>query len=161
MLIQINQFRPHHSISAEIHTCPEPESAAELYLDLLKRSLTRALTATERDRHHFEATLPWKRKLVQAVQRFLSGRNLELVRLRQSKAIDYVESGNKTRDRVEDAETMLGLKQLDNMQYCVTEVIRNRIPGDLLEAGVWRGGMTIFMRGLLKKPEERTIGVYG
>jgi hypothetical protein len=32
----------------------------------------------------------------------------------------------------------------------VDDVISNDVPGDLLEAGVWRGGASIFMRGMLK-----------
>jgi O-methyltransferase len=38
-----------------------------------------------------------------------------------------------------DCETMIGLKGLDNL-HCVTEILSNGGPGDLLEAGVWRGG---------------------
>jgi O-methyltransferase len=48
------------------------------------------------------------------------------------------------------AETMIGYKRLSNVQYCVTEVIRNNIPGDLIETGVWRGGAVIFMRAILE-----------
>jgi hypothetical protein len=48
------------------------------------------------------------------------------------------------------AHTMVGLKRLENVQHCVESVLRAAIPGDLLEAGVWRGGVTIFMRALLK-----------
>jgi hypothetical protein len=48
------------------------------------------------------------------------------------------------------AHTMIGLKRLDNIQYCVEDVLKNNIPGDLMETGVWRGGATIFMRALLK-----------
>ena len=49
-----------------------------------------------------------------------------------------------------DAETMVGLRRLDNIQYCVEKVLRQEVPGDLIETGVWRGGSTIFMRALLK-----------
>jgi hypothetical protein len=48
------------------------------------------------------------------------------------------------------AQTMIGAARLGNIQSCVADVIRRQIPGDLLEAGVWRGGATIFMRALLK-----------
>ncbi len=56
------------------------------------------------------------------------------------------------------AETMIGLKRLDNLHECIKAVIRDRVPGDLLEAGVWRGGATIFMRAALlayKEPDRR------
>jgi hypothetical protein len=48
------------------------------------------------------------------------------------------------------AITMLPLARLDNLQFCVESVIKEGIPGDLIETGVWRGGATIFMRGILK-----------
>jgi hypothetical protein len=48
------------------------------------------------------------------------------------------------------AHSMIGMPRLDNIQYCVEEVLRTGVPGDLIEAGVWRGGATILMRGILK-----------
>ena len=59
------------------------------------------------------------------------------------------------RDWPVTAHTMIGLKRLDNLQYCVEEILKNNVPGDLLEAGVWRGGASIFMRALLKAHGER------
>jgi O-methyltransferase len=47
------------------------------------------------------------------------------------------------------AETMSGLRRLDNAAACVARVVHNRVPGDILEAGVWRGGTTILMRAVL------------
>jgi O-methyltransferase len=47
------------------------------------------------------------------------------------------------------ADTMIGLKRLENIEYCFNEVIKNNIPGDFIETGVWRGGATIFMKALL------------
>lgn len=52
-------------------------------------------------------------------------------------------------DWPEHAETMVGLRRLDNVQACVEDVLRRGVPGDLLEAGVWRGGTTILMRAVL------------
>lgn len=48
------------------------------------------------------------------------------------------------------AHTMIGIKRLENIEYCVREVLKHNVPGDLIEAGVWRGGGTIFMRAVLK-----------
>lgn len=48
------------------------------------------------------------------------------------------------------AHTMIGLKRLDNIQYCLEDILTNGVPGDLIETGVWRGGATIFMRAVLK-----------
>jgi O-methyltransferase len=49
-----------------------------------------------------------------------------------------------------EAETMVGLKRLDNLEFCVADVIRRGVPGDLIETGVWRGGAAIFMRAVLE-----------
>ena len=48
------------------------------------------------------------------------------------------------------AHTMIGMKRLDNLQYCVESILNENIPGDLIETGVWRGGATILMRAILK-----------
>jgi hypothetical protein len=48
------------------------------------------------------------------------------------------------------AHTMVGLKRLDNVQYCVEQVLRDGVPGDLIETGVWRGGVCILMRAVLR-----------
>lgn len=45
--------------------------------------------------------------------------------------------------------TMSTLKLLDNVQFCVEDALTHGVPGDLIEAGVWRGGMTILMRAIL------------
>ena len=48
-----------------------------------------------------------------------------------------------------DAETMVGIKRLENVQACIADVVRDGVPGDLIEAGTWRGGCAIFMRAAL------------
>jgi O-methyltransferase len=45
---------------------------------------------------------------------------------------------------------MVGQKRLDNLQTCVTSALREGVPGDLVETGVWRGGAAILMRAVLK-----------
>ena len=49
-----------------------------------------------------------------------------------------------------DAHTMIGIKRLDNLLQCIEDILLRNVPGDLLEAGVWRGGAAIFMRAVLK-----------
>ena len=48
-----------------------------------------------------------------------------------------------------EAETMVGLMRMHNIEYCVTDILRWNVPGDLAETGVWRGGACIFMRAIL------------
>lgn len=48
-----------------------------------------------------------------------------------------------------DAETMIGDVRLKNIEELVTRVLKDEVPGDLVECGVWRGGACIFMAGIL------------
>ena len=47
------------------------------------------------------------------------------------------------------AHTMIGIRRLENLQQCIEVVLDENIEGDLIEAGVWRGGACIFMRAVL------------
>ena len=44
---------------------------------------------------------------------------------------------------------MIGRKRLDNIEFCVKDVLGRGVQGDLIETGVWRGGAVIFMRAIL------------
>jgi hypothetical protein len=59
------------------------------------------------------------------------------------------ESRAEGRDWPATAETMIGSARLDNLQSCIVKVLDDGVPGDLLEAGVWRGGASILMRAVL------------
>ncbi len=48
------------------------------------------------------------------------------------------------------ALSMIGRRRMDNLQECIENVIKDGIPGNFIECGVWRGGATIFMRAMLK-----------
>jgi O-methyltransferase len=133
------------SVKAE----PSPETPAELYLDLIKKTLTRVIVANGLDRRTIHPTDGAKSRLIHWLNMKLRSFGAEIVRLSPSSAEDYLESGREAANRIEDAETMLGTRQLDSMQHCIADVLENDVPGDLLEAGVWRGGMTIFMRAVL------------
>jgi O-methyltransferase len=121
-------------------TVPAPLTAAELYLDLLKKTLTRYTFGS----------------LSQMVQEQPIDDEQLQVRVTPS-AQDARLDG---RDWPADAETMIGLKRLDNIQHCVADVLRRGVPGDLIETGVWRGGASIFMRGVLKAYGDTTRTVW-
>lgn len=59
------------------------------------------------------------------------------------------------------AHTMVGLARLDNVHECLNRVIAEGIPGDFIETGVWRGGVCILARGILKAHgiTDRTVWV--
>lgn len=48
------------------------------------------------------------------------------------------------------AHTVIGINKLNNLQRCIEDTIADGISGDMIEAGVWRGGAVIFMRAVLK-----------
>ena len=54
------------------------------------------------------------------------------------------------RDWPHEAETMVGTHRLTHLAACVADLVNEDVPGDLVEAGAWRGGSCILMRGALK-----------
>jgi O-methyltransferase len=48
------------------------------------------------------------------------------------------------------AHSMVGTLRLQNVRALTEIVLRDQIPGDLIETGVWRGGTCILMRGILR-----------
>ena len=58
------------------------------------------------------------------------------------------------------AHTMIGLARLANIRKLVEDVLAKDVPGDLLEAGAWRGGATIYMRAVLAAHDVRDRAVW-
>jgi Macrocin-O-methyltransferase (TylF) len=65
------------------------------------------------------------------------------------------------RDWPSTAQTMIGLARMRNLRVLAERVVQEGIPGDMLEAGVWRGGACILMRGILAAHgiTDRTVWV--
>jgi len=122
--------------------------AAELYLDLMKKCLTRYIfPETVRPLRRPPLTvkhLAWA--VYPPIASFLEKRGMQIY-TRTNVDLARREEG---RDWPADAETMIGLKRLDNLHWCIAEVLRAGIPGDLIETGVWRGGACIFMRAAME-----------
>jgi hypothetical protein len=53
------------------------------------------------------------------------------------------------RDWPKTAVTMIGTARMRNLRRLVETVLAEDVAGDLLEAGAWRGGACIYMRGIL------------
>ena len=104
---------------------------ADLYLDLLKRCLTRTLFP--------DGSWDW-----------------DLVHQRPFDPAVRADG----RDWPTDAETMVGLRRLDNLQDCIVDALNDDVPGDLVETGVWRGGCAIMMRAVLKAYGDHTRSVW-
>ena len=58
------------------------------------------------------------------------------------------------------AHTMIGVQRLENVRELAQRVIDEGIPGDFVEAGVWRGGCCILMRGMLAANAIKDRKVY-
>src|SRR5690349_15342276 len=128
---------------ANIAQEPACEDVRALYIDLLKKSLTFWLWEGA------DGSIPWnKPTLVQrAVGKAAKVLKGDFAKGPRRSVQDLRMEG---RDWPVLAHTMIGLKRMDNLQFCVEDVIQKGVPGDLIETGVWRGGATIFMRGILK-----------
>jgi hypothetical protein len=102
---------------------------AELYLDLLARSITATLYSQEPNHENPNV----RHYIISFVRHYIRG----------------------------NAITMLPRVRLNNIKTCVEAVIGDRVSGDLIEAGVWRGGGAMFMRGCLEAfgDADRTVWV--
>jgi hypothetical protein len=92
-----------------------------LYLDLLKRCLTRTLFPDQRYGPDITKPLPFDPDLRRV-----------------------------GRDWPTEAVTMVGMERLNTLQNAVESVVAEGIAGDLVECGVWRGGASILMRATLE-----------
>jgi len=130
-------------------------SLEELYLDLLKKCLTR-YGFSERYEEYEPRRGSLKRALEAPVRLLLRLRRLELVRAKSFNPHERAEG----RDWPLEAETMIGLRRLDNLQFCITDLLQRKVPGDFIETGVWRGGASIFMRAMLRVYSDTTRTVW-
>lgn len=130
--------------------------AADLYLDLIAKMLTRYGF----EGRHVTVKLParsYESYLWDLVRGAMKGRDVRMVEAGEFDAARREEG----RDWPADAETMIGMKRLANLRACVESVIADGVPGDLIETGAWRGGSCIYMRAILEAYGEpgRTVWV--
>jgi O-methyltransferase len=121
------------------------QDPAERYLDLIKGCLTRVLFG-EPYKVFDPRPDSWKGRLYAPIRAVLARRDYQLVKRREFDERARVEG----RDWPAEAETMIGRKRLDNLHWCIREVLREGVEGDFMECGVWRGGAGIFMRAALE-----------
>lgn len=149
--------------------------AVDLYLDMVKRSLMDSIYWDDPLAIYAlfrlnEDTASWKRYGLAVLQRLLDRYKMRLVKPYFSPVFgDYslLSKDDLAKRRLLGdywpvrAHTMIGLQRLDNIQFCVETVIKDGVPGDMVETGVWRGGACIFMRAILKAygDTSRTVWV--
>ncbi|HEV2485815.1 MAG TPA: TylF/MycF/NovP-related O-methyltransferase [Terracidiphilus sp.] len=150
--------------------------AMAMYLDMMKLSLTDSIYLNDPlamyafCRPRTSTTARWKRYGVVLLEKLLSQYKIRLVKPYYS--FDGIDNSSPSaRDKLADirrngldwplrAHTMIGMKRLDNLQFCVETAINDGIQGDLIETGVWRGGACIFMRSILKAYGDTTRTVW-
>jgi O-methyltransferase len=118
--------------------------ARSLYLDLIRRDLTR---------YGIDELVPVRWPLRRPLLKTLS---LMLVR----KRLFDRRKRDLGLDWPADAETMIGMQRLTSLQRSVETVLADDIPGDLVECGVWRGGASILMRAVLEAYGDETRCVW-
>ena len=138
-----------------------PISDAELrslYLDLLKRSLTGAVTQDNDVVLGGVRTQGMKglKRVADLVGRAANKFDFEIS---YKKAYDP-----KLRELGQDwpsrSISMVGLKRMQNIEDCIAAIETDGVEGDFIETGVWRGGSVIFMRGNLKAWGDTTRKVW-
>ncbi len=129
-------------------TTGSTEHLRERYLTLLQRALTHTL--------YWPLDIDWSNdhKKTDAVLTESVAKELA------KPDFDWAQVRAEGKDWPKFAQTMVGLKRLDNVHHCVERIVADHVPGDLIETGVWRGGVVIFMRALLDAYGDDNRSVY-
>lgn len=130
-----------------------PDAGANRYLELLMGCLTRELFL---DQEWWDADLREWPGDVESTVAELRRRGWRLVRPARDRS-----ARADGRDWPPTAETMVGEARLRNVAELCAAALRDGVPGDFIETGVWRGGVTILMRAILAAAGDldRTVWV--
>ena len=119
-----------------------------LYLDLLRRNLTRFGMHEQ-----MPSDWPLRRRLLLKTVNTLTS-------IRKGTSPSDQRNRELGLDWPPEAETMIGMQRLTSLQHCVETALTEDIPGDLVECGVWRGGACILMRAVLAAYGDHTRSVW-
>lgn len=136
------------------------DNPARLYLDILKKSLLNEIFLNI-EVAYFYARDCAEKGLMPELSTVLDIEANLAERYSQT-AVARNEGKHLERDlrNIGFSHTMIGRARLDQLDECIHSVISNKVPGDFIECGVWRGGATIFMRGAWQFTAYR-IAKYG
>ncbi|MBV8517039.1 MAG: class I SAM-dependent methyltransferase [Acidobacteria bacterium] len=117
------------------------------YLDLLKKALVNLIYPEHELRlYHLEHTPT-------TGDRLADQRRLRDLRYVDAPTFDEIvackrDGQNFRRLVTRYSHTMVGLRRLENLEWCASELFAAGVEGDFLEAGACQGGASIFMRAL-------------
>jgi hypothetical protein len=129
----------------------DPEALGDAYLDLMEKVLTGMIirdppivTERHRDYAHFMARVLGSYEQIP-----------------EDALAEYQEHWREHgMDCPTNAFTMIGRKRLSNFRALVSAAIREGIPGDILETGVWRGGASIMARAVLRAQGDTSRRIF-
>jgi DNA-binding transcriptional ArsR family regulator len=112
------------------------------YLDLLKRSLVNLLYPEHELRFAYLLKGEFPRNKIER------GRILRDIRSIQASEYAKLIHDKRYGYPTIYSHTLVGLRRLNNLEYCARRIFADKIPGDFFEAGVCQGGAMIFLRAL-------------
>ena len=127
---------------------PRTRSARNLYISLLKDALSFRLWPEPPVEPGYFA-MPGERQTDERLDELRAELGARGLGIYQQVEIDPRKQANGEVFR-RYADTMIGNKRLDQLDRAVRTVLKEDIPGDLIETGVWRGGACILMKGVLE-----------
>ncbi len=131
----------------------------DAYVELLLRSLT--LSANGPIEVLYPAPSTGRPFLRSLVQRVLVGHKNARLALSYTYDPEGDPAGRRTAYQLAPGiKTMVGRERLEQVRDCVQDVLAHDVPGDMIETGVWRGGTTILMRGVLRAAGATDRRVY-
>jgi O-methyltransferase len=118
------------------------------YLELMKIVLTDYYPSNKIEFYPLsQLRQTWKIKILKQLDRLLRTRNFTVNKIKpvlpETRANGY--------DWPANAYTMIGINRLTNIEFCIRSIVNGNTQGDLVEAGVWRGGAVMFMKAVLNE----------
>lgn len=136
---------------------PSLSAGERRYLDLLRRTLTREAFLDQESAPANLRELP--DALTSQLLPELRSRGWRLMApFASATANDGIRA--EGRDWPPTAETMVGGLRLENALRCACRAIEDDVPGDFIETGVWRGGVTILLRAVLAAYDDTTRNIW-
>jgi hypothetical protein len=131
------------------------DTGTGLYIELLKECLRGGIYGPKT--RHVPDTLD--DPVIQQAVAAVGSAGMAVTRRRVAPEEFYELGRNVSTQVPRRAPMKIGRARLDNVHECVDRAIGEWVPPDVIDAGVWRGGVPILMRAIVKaRGEDRLIG---